>query len=112
MIAANIAATDNWSMVFNTSCTTGISGNTMADPISVYPNPASDEIFVNVNLGLTQNGIFEIDNIFGQVVGIYNLKEGENKLAISTTDLSQGVYFCRTIINGIPVKTEKIIIQR
>jgi hypothetical protein len=98
-------------MVFNSSCTTGIIEDNFGGAINFYPNPAVNEIFADVLLEQDQDGIIEIENIFGQSAGNYILAAGENHLVISTADLAPGIYFCRTSVNGEFRNTEKIIIQ-
>lgn len=63
--------------------------------ISVYPNPASMFLNVNINTGLEQETNLTITNILGEVVftiqHITN-ESGNNTLMIDTEHLSSGVY--------------------
>jgi len=83
----------------------GIGENGEKETISVYPNPASDYLRISTN-GEISN--VRIVNTIGQVVLEQNV--GLNDVTISTTDLSQGVYFVN-IETKTGTTTQKIIIE-
>ncbi len=110
MMVANIAANDSWSMVFNTSCTTGIDENNSADPISVYPNPAAQTIFFETNSGNQKDEIIISDQL-GRIVSTKNM-DGDNKVEFSVADLSEGMYFYRILGDEKILSTGKFIVRR
>ena len=55
---------------------------------SIYPNPASDKLTVN----LSQKGIFKIISVNGQVLLAEDLDKGKNEIDI--TSLQNGLYNC------------------
>lgn len=111
MIAANIAANDSWSMVFSVMCTNGIDAPGLASGLSIYPNPANDELFVNGNLQTGEQGILIMENIFGQEILFSTISSGQNQIAIPTTTLASGIYFCKMIVDGELRATEKIVVE-
>ncbi|MCX6824036.1 MAG: T9SS type A sorting domain-containing protein [candidate division SR1 bacterium] len=71
-------------------------------PFSVFPNPATDELNVNIEMVDFQ---IEISNIFGQVL----LTEHNTKV-LNVSNLSQGAYIISITANNI--KTNKMFIKR
>jgi len=67
--------------------TSGV-GEASTDKISIYPNPAGDEVAVTCSEGIRK---ITIINTFGQLVGEVQSK-GEEKLLLSVEKLSDGVY--------------------
>ncbi|MBC7383258.1 MAG: T9SS type A sorting domain-containing protein [Bacteroidia bacterium] len=71
--------------------------------ISVFPNPAIDNMQIELNLSQTSNIKIEVINMLGEIVSaVYNGKAGEGVLRkeVSTTDFSNGIYFVRVISNN------------
>jgi hypothetical protein len=81
---------------------TGINQPISDDDINVYPNPATDKLYIepisNINSA-------EIIDIHGRK--IFNI---ENH-SISTTELNSGIYILKFIIQNGDVETRKVIIQ-
>ncbi len=91
-----------------TSEYTSVPEETINPLTSVYPNPATDVIYVNSSMNT--NAVVTFHNIAGQVVKTINksLTIGEN--GISVNDLSTGVYFCTINANGYN-KTTKVVVE-
>lgn len=73
---------------------TSISVLTKEDGIRIYPNPATDKLFIE-----NQNGLYHkvtLINTLGQIAGVYNIKKGNNEVEISS--VSSGLYYL--IISG------------
>lgn len=69
----------------------------------VYPNPANDRLFVNVEK--SEQGSLEIMNIEGSIVNLVPLIEGKRDYEFDIRNLVPGLYF--TILkdaNGIRTK--------
>ncbi|HET6991947.1 MAG TPA: phospholipase D-like domain-containing protein, partial [Bacteroidia bacterium] len=87
------------------SFTTGIS-ESPDENTTVYPNPASGEIFVETDFPGTS--VTQLFDITGKMI-LTNSTNGETKFPINISGLSDGIYFLR-ISNGEKSATEKIII--
>lgn len=73
-----------------------------------YPNPASSVVRFNVNCpGVASVALY---NLLGQEVLTQNVENGQ--VAISVSDLNEGIYFCNLKVNGQVVKTEKFIVKK
>jgi hypothetical protein len=102
MMVANIAANDSWSMIFNTSCTTGIASINSENPVSVFPNPFISFTTFQLNSTISvENASFELFDVLGQKV--ISQKIENPTFEIERKNLIAGIYFW-TIKNG-----EKII---
>ncbi|MBQ2906472.1 MAG: T9SS type A sorting domain-containing protein [Bacteroidales bacterium] len=75
---------------------------------NVYPNPASEMIFVSSSMDADATVTFT--NLAGQTVKVVNanLTTGEN--GISINDLNSGIYFCTVKANGYS-HTSKVVVK-
>lgn len=75
--------------------------NTLASTLSmhIYPNPAKDELNINITSAKNENITVEIDNMLGQNISNthYAVASGENIINLNTSGLSAGTYVCRVI---------------
>jgi PKD repeat protein len=80
---------------------------------SVHPNPASDYLHIDFELGTTKNVLFSLTNAQGQVVQLnrINGNAGKNTVLLDTEKLASGIYYLKGTIDGQPLETKKIIIQ-
>ena len=69
----------------------GLSENSSADAISVYPNPAGEFVTISANDLLIER--IELMNITGQVVSAVNVVANQIKMDLSA--MSSGVYFLK-----------------
>lgn len=79
--------------------------------LSIYPNPVTDFVHVNITTQVSGDCAISILNALGQVIGtvfLGELQAGENQLGYSTANLPQGVYFLRVESQGT-ITTEKFI---
>lgn len=67
------------------------------EQLSVFPNPATDQAFVEISSKTSENGQLELLNGLGQTVSTttVSLKIGENQLPLSVGNLPAGNYFVR-----------------
>ena len=72
------------------------STNAVNNEVSVYPNPANDRASVQANGAIIDR--IELTNILGQV--IYSSQPQISKVDINTSELQQGVYFVRILVEG------------
>jgi len=83
--------------------------NNRADQISIYPNPAIDEL--KIVSYVHEALFFNIYNIIGEKITSFKLKEGTNVANIS--DLAKGVYVYQiTDMAGETVKNGKITVAK
>lgn len=77
--------------------------------MSAYPNPASDEFFINFtgNEGLTYNLV--VYNVLGEEVMKRKVVNGVNTLNVA--DLKNGVYFYSITNNNDIIETKKLIVR-
>ena len=93
---------------------TGINKNfdlTFDFEFSISPNPIKNLADISFNLSVSSNVNFEIIDLTGNLIqsSYYGqLQKGKQQIPISTTDLCEGIYFCRLRI-GEKVATKKII---
>ena len=75
--------------------------------ISVYPNPAKEELFISINnLKANSNAYFELYNIAGEKVIAQNITG--NNVRLDLSNLSKGLYLLKTNV-GVELSTVKII---
>jgi hypothetical protein len=83
--------------------------------IELYPNPSSDITSLSFNL-VEENkiSVFISDILSKENITLYNnefFEKGENKLSISTSNLSNGIYFISIKIDGV-IETKKLVINK
>jgi hypothetical protein len=83
----------------------------------LYPNPTSDKLSIEYNTPAGRNSIrILIYNTLGEIMleKSENMnQQGQNKLDINTSSLSNGIYFLKLFINDKSINSsEKIIISR
>lgn len=91
---ANVIVKSNWVQSVLTSV-----NELKTIPFSVYPNPASDQLTINIGIGQFQ---VEVSTMLGQVL----LTEHNTKV-LNISSLPQGMYIISITANG--VKTNKLI---
>ncbi|MBL7718538.1 MAG: Omp28-related outer membrane protein [Flavipsychrobacter sp.] len=97
------------------------SGNTLAvsevvnniSEVTIFPNPASEEVFVNGIITETSDVNISITNSVGQIVAAKNISKvsGELNTSMQLEELSGGLYFI-TITTNNSKKTERLVINR
>jgi hypothetical protein len=79
----------------------------------VYPNPVSDQAFIEYNLHDDQvKAKVVIHNILGKYLGVFELPASETKVRIQTEELPSGVYFYTLYLNNEGVLTRKLIVRK
>ena len=74
--------------------------------MKVYPNPAQESISIEYTLG----GILEITDLEGRITKHISLSGDSGKLRVNITNITNGIYFYRHIIDGQLKGTGKIVI--
>lgn len=80
--------------------------------LSLYPNPASDEVNIRFALSRAENTILQIRDVAGRISGKYEIKanEGANLVMLNTADLAAGSYFV-TIQAGTANSTLQFVVK-
>lgn len=71
--------------------------------VSIYPNPATDQLNLNVNLANSANVTYQIVNSLGQTVlenNLGNLTNGKHAQNINISALASGFYYVQINIDG------------
>jgi PKD repeat protein len=77
--------------------------------LSIFPNPAKDEITIALNSKTLVNPKIEIYSLEGKKVK--EIYEFGSEVKISLTDFSKGVYLVKLFDNGKELSSEKIVIE-
>ncbi|HHE65102.1 MAG TPA: T9SS type A sorting domain-containing protein [Bacteroidetes bacterium] len=86
------------------ACTVGISGLNLASSISIYPNPAQNELFISSDNGILIDEV-NIYNQLGQNVIHQNHYDG----SIDVSSLLPGVYFVEVVAGDDRIKEKMVI---
>jgi len=84
------------------------------DAVEVFPNPANDLAFVKVEMKETAVVKVEVRNVLSQLVQVVNdgeLSTGSHMLTISTSELSEGLYYVN-IYSDEAETTKKFVVVK
>lgn len=101
--------TNDLGVIFKTAIATGIPKNNKNDEISIFPNPASDFINININGKISAAVTLNIYNIMGEL--IVSESHHQNKIQMNTEGINSGIYFVEIISSEFTGK-QKCIIQK
>jgi len=94
---------------------TGIATPNAGNDIKLYPNPANDQVNLEIKLQKASNVLITITDILGNEVGgqalATTLTAGTHHVKLGTSELKSGVYLMK-IKQGNNVETRKLIISR
>lgn len=79
--------------------------------LKLYPNPASDYLFIEYDVIFVKEAKLQIYNSIGAVVYTINLEERKDNIKIPVSEYKNGLYFCSLKIDGKLFKTKKILIN-
>ncbi|PLX21550.1 MAG: hypothetical protein C0597_03285 [Marinilabiliales bacterium] len=79
--------------------------------LKLYPNPASDHLFIEYDVIFVKEAKLQIYNSIGSVVYTKKLEEKQDNLKVSVSDYKNGLYFCSLQIDGKLLNTKKILIN-
>jgi hypothetical protein len=115
MKAINSVDTSDWSPVkhFTTGQGTSVEKNTINNQVNIYPNPARDYLFIEINNDAEGTARISVLNMVGQEVVSESMQlgAGNNLKQINTSLLSNGVYFIKINNNG-SIITRKMVIDK
>ncbi len=83
----------------------GVASIDAANAVSVYPNPATSEITVNMEGINAAQSVITIENAIGQTVMVVENKNAFSKLNVNVATLENGIYFVKVkSSNGVATK--------
>lgn len=83
--------------------------------VQLYPNPATDQVTLALDLPTQKSVEVHIYNSSGQVVQTLApkaLDRGLNELALAINELPNGIYFCKISQSGHEVSTKRLVVNR
>ncbi len=82
--------------------------------LSVFPNPAIDQVTLTINAIESANGILQVYDLNGQMVSArnFNLFEGQNRQALDLSKVPTGIYFLQVLVDGRPLTARRIAVKR
>jgi len=81
--------------------------------VATFPNPAQNELFINLQEYAGQQGTITISNQFGGIVEEINIAElPSDLLSIDVSNYENGIYFMRTKIARSKIISNKIIVSK
>lgn len=75
----------------------------------IYPNPANEFVFVEVNEQNTDGVTIDLYNLLGSKVRSTTVTS--NRVQINVADLHAGIYLCTISRNGTAVETRKVVVK-
>ncbi len=88
--------------------------NSQLETVTLYPNPADNEVNINFTMSTDANASISITNSVGQVVAQQNVRGVKAKQVgtakFSTTNMASGIYFYTVEANG-QRKTERFVVS-
>jgi hypothetical protein len=99
------------SSTFTTELSTVNVTKPQTNALVIYPNPASDRIYINSDNISTISRV-ELMNAIGNIVRILDTPSATgNELSLNVSDLPSGVYFVRVLCDG-KIQTQRILVSR
>lgn len=106
----NACGTATATVVQNVSPCTGLEEFESAGGVSLYPNPAGDQVFLSISTGFDPTTTrIDISDALGKVVITQSVTEGFGSVGLSS--LKDGIYFYRISSKGQTLKTGKLLKQ-
>jgi hypothetical protein len=77
----------------------------------IYPNPVCGDAVCNYAITNGSQGAILIRDILGTTVDKQSLPSTRGKATISTTNLTDGIYFCSLLVDGKIFQTRKLMVK-
>ncbi len=75
------------------------------------PNPFKESTIIKATIAeKTQNAFVVVTDMLGKEVNRYQLQQGDNEITFDGSELNQQVLFCSLIIDGVKIKTNKMVL--
>lgn len=92
---------------YNGPASTAISNVNDVTDVTVYPNPTSNYINIDINSTVAGNVTIELSNMLGQKLNVVSTKE--NKAMMDVSNLASGVYVIDCYRDGVKTAAAKFI---
>jgi len=79
--------------------------------LSLYPNPAQDEIHLSFSQRLAKNTLFSLRDLQGRVVFTQTLREGGEDFVLEMGNLAKGMYFWEVRVEGKLLQAGKLLCE-
>ena len=89
---------------------TGLSEELREKGFAVWPNPANDLIFLEVNQPVSKDTKVTVFDQLGRIVYTTQILVGESKVEMQSHDWTPGIYYIQTEFNGRPIQ-KRILVQ-
>jgi hypothetical protein len=98
--------------VADLTCVISVEENSSVSEISLYPNPAANEVSLFVKAKQAAKASVKVYNLVGQEVAQLenNLASGNNTIKLNIASYKPGVYFVSTLVDGVNY-SQKLIVQ-
>jgi hypothetical protein len=83
-----------------------------AENIKLYPNPADQELTIELPSPVKETTTLRLANQWGQFTEMSSFSEGEQKKTISTRDLAEGVYILQLDGNNNAVRAKVVVVHK
>jgi hypothetical protein len=80
--------------------------------VSIFPNPAQNQITIQINGTERANYTFKLFNNIGQSMKEVSVLTASNQVIVPAHTMSEGVYQLVVFRNGIKTETHRILIKR
>ena len=85
--------------------------DTVLTTITMYPNPAEDEVFIDFGTNTPNNYSIAVTNSLGQIMQVQNGNDISTGTArLNVANYASGIYFV-TIKTGVQTETKKLVIK-
>lgn len=110
--STSITSTLSFDFKVGTSYITSLNEKNFNSSFTLYPNPASDQVFASFDKKYAQqNNQVVVYNIVGEKVFEHNLNIGEHNVELNTDAFDSGVYFVNILSNGELLGSKKLIVK-
>ncbi len=79
--------------------------------INVFPNPATDNFFINIDMNIDQNAKVQVIDMHGKVVYSADIEDKSNLLKIYTGTWNSGLYLV-SVQTGNQIISKKVLVNR
>jgi len=101
------------SQVIAVANTTGLQNQNFLNGISIYPNPTSENMFIQLYHNYSKSLTISIADVSGRVINtcLHSLISGNNLVEINLQQLNSGTYFLK-LSDGYNVENKRICVQK
>jgi hypothetical protein len=113
LIFSKFAGSSTGVIVFETgkAAGLGITGKTISGELSIYPNPAVNQIHVSLTRVSSGSELLEFSDMTGKILERRSLEPGFGQLSLDISGLASGIYFIRISFQEGSV-SKKVMISR